>query len=174
MRKLIVLVLTLMMVLSLAGCGSNLKESVEPKAETTGKEDNRNTVSNADNNVQKESNIPITLTVGETVITAALNNSKTSQDFIKTLPRTMTMRRWGNREYYGKVQSDLSTEGTQRNGFENGDVAYYPPGGSFAIFFNEANPTTPSPLIIMGKISSDLKVFDKMGETVEMKIEINK
>ncbi|MDF2855256.1 MAG: hypothetical protein K0Q87_1107 [Neobacillus sp.] len=35
------------------------------------------------------------------------------------------------------------------------------------------NPSMSSPIIIIGKVTSDLKVFDKLGESVEMKIEVN-
>jgi len=74
------------------------------------------------------------ITAGNTVITANLNDSATAQDFIKSLPVTMKMTRWGEREYYGKVRERLSDESRKQNGFDNGDVAYWAPGGSFAIF----------------------------------------
>ena len=167
MRK--ALILTVMIMLPLAGCGSVFTKKDNSVPETTVTEAAGNQALTPES---AEKNIPITLTVGETVITATLNNSKTSQDFIKTLPRTMNMSRWGDREYYGKVQNALSTEGNSQNGFANGDVAYWPPGGSFALFFDKANPNTPSPLIIMGKITSDLKAFDQLGEAVEMKIKV--
>lgn len=114
----------------------------------------------------------ITMTAGTTVIAATLDDSATSRDFIKSLPVTMKMTRWGNREYYGKVAKRLSEDAQKRSRFANGDVAYWAPGGSFAVFFNDTGNTSISDLIVMGKITSDLKTFDGMEESVDMRIEL--
>ncbi|WP_348635269.1 cyclophilin-like fold protein [Paenibacillus sp. PvP052] len=113
------------------------------------------------------------MTVGETIITATLDHSKTSQDFIESLPQTISMKRWENREYYGAIQESLSDEGELQSVFENGDVAYWPSGKSLALFFDKSvDPTLSSPVIIIGKITSDLGVFESLGEAVEMKVEV--
>lgn len=115
---------------------------------------------------------PITIKAGNTVITATLDDSQTAQDFVTSLPLTMSMKRWGDREYYGKVREPLSAQGKKQNGFANGDVAYWPRGESFAIFFNNKVNPDISDLIVFGKINSDLGVFDSMGESIEMRIDI--
>ena len=43
----------------------------------------------------------ITMTVNGTVITAELADSQTTRDFLALLPRTVTLNRYGDREYYG-------------------------------------------------------------------------
>ncbi|WP_153111027.1 cyclophilin-like fold protein [Propionivibrio limicola] len=116
----------------------------------------------------------ITMTVGNTVIAATLDDSATTRDFIKSLPVTMKMTRWGHREYYGKVANRLSEDAPKRNRFANGDVAYWAPGGSFAVFFNDTGNTSLSDLIVMGKVTSDLKAFDALDESVDMRIEVAK
>ncbi len=117
----------------------------------------------------------ITITAGKNVITAVLDDSKSSRDFMQMLPLIIPMKRWGDREYYGKFSKALSMDGKQRDYFENGDVAYWPSGGSFALFFNEkGNPKMSSPLVILGKITSDLKIFENMGEAIEMRVELKK
>ena len=116
----------------------------------------------------------ITMTAGHTVITATLEDSATMRDFVKSLPVTMKMTRYGNREYYGKVAKRLSEDTPKRNHFASGDVTYWVPGGSFAVFFNDAGNNSLSDLIVMGKVTSDLKAFDTLGESVEMRIEIAK
>lgn len=117
----------------------------------------------------------VIITAGKTVITAVLDDSKSSKDFIKMLPLTIPMKRWGDREYYGKLSKALSEEGKQQDYFENGDVAYWPSGGSFALFFNDkVNSKMSSPLVILGKITSDLGVFENMGEATEMRVELRK
>lgn len=116
----------------------------------------------------------ITMTVGNTVIAATLDDSATTRDFVKSLPVTMKMTRWGNREYYGKVANRLSEDAQKRNRFANGDVAYWAPGGSFAVFFNDTGNTSISDLIVMGKVTSDLKAFDALEDSVDMRIAVAK
>ncbi|MBT3069152.1 cyclophilin-like fold protein [Rhodoferax sp. U11-2br] len=115
---------------------------------------------------------PITVRAGNTVFNATLNNNATARDFIAALPITLTMTRWGDREYYGKPGLKLSDQSPKRNDFDNGDIAWWPSGGSFAIFFNNKVNPDISDLIVIGKISSDLKLFDTLGEVVEMRIEL--
>jgi len=115
---------------------------------------------------------PITIRAGNTVFNATLNDNTTARDFIGALPITLKMTRWGDREYYGKPGLKLSDQSPKRNGFDNGDVAWWPSGGSFAIFFNNKVNPDISDLIVIGKISSDLKPFDTLGEVVEMRIEL--
>lgn len=114
----------------------------------------------------------ITMTAGDTVITAELSDSETTRAFLETLPRTFTMNRYGNREYYGRMES-ISENGEVVADFENGDVTYYPAGPSFAIFFAGEEHSSQSGLIRMGKITSDLSVFDTMGDTLEVSVEIS-
>lgn len=114
----------------------------------------------------------ITMTVGDTMITATLDNSETTQAFLATLPRTLTMKRYGNREYYGRIEA-ISENGEAIADFENGDVTYYPAGPSFAVFFASEDSSTQSGLIRMGKVTSDLSLFESLGETAEMQIEVS-
>jgi len=115
---------------------------------------------------------PITIHAGRIVLSATLNDNATARDFIAALPITLKMTRWGEREYYGKPGLKLSNNAPKRNGFDNGDVAWWPSGSSFAIFFNNKVNPDISDLIVIGKITSDLKAFDAMSETVEMRIEL--
>ena len=115
--------------------------------------------------------IQITMAVDNTIITAELDNSQTKKEFLVTLPRTMTMRRYGDREYYGKVGHAISEEGQHIDDYLNGDVTYYAAGRSFAIFFDKENQSSQSGLIRMGKITSDLHDFDDLADSVEMRIE---
>ena len=113
----------------------------------------------------------IRMTAGDTAITATLDNSETTQAFLSTLPRTLTMNHYGGREYYGRMEA-LPENGEAIADFENGDVTFYPAGPSFAIFFAGADSSSQSGLIRMGRITSDLSAFDALGDTVEMLIEI--
>lgn len=121
-----------------------------------------------------EKSVPIKLTIGSTVITATLDNSQTSKEFLATLPRTMSMTRYGDREYYGKVGKAISEEGQKINDYSNGDVTYYAAGRSFAIFYAKEGESSQSGLIRMGEITSNLHDFEKLAGVVEMRIELVK
>ena len=113
----------------------------------------------------------ITMTVGDTVITATLDNSETTQAFLSTLPRTLSMNEYDGREYYGRIGS-LTENGEAIQNFENGDVTYFPSGPSLAIFYDGADNSNQDGLIRMGKVTSDLSAFEALNNTAEMLIEI--
>lgn len=112
----------------------------------------------------------ITMTAGDTIITAELSDSETTRAFLETLPRTFTMNRYGDREYYGRMES-ISENGEAIADFENGDVTYYPAGPSFAVFFAGEEVSSQSGLIRVGKITSDLSVFSELDDTIEVHVE---
>lgn len=113
----------------------------------------------------------ITMTTGGTVITATLDNSETTQEFLATLPRTLSMSRYADREYYARIEN-ISENGEVIPDFSDGDVTLYTPGPSLAIFFANEDASSLSGLIRMGRITSDLADVYALGESVEMRIEI--
>jgi len=115
----------------------------------------------------------ITLTAGDTVIDAELDDNETSEDFIATLPITLPLKRYGEREYYGHI-AKLSENGPSIADFSNGDVTYYPGGPSLAVFFGREKESYQQGLIRMGRITSDLSLFSKLGEAPEVRIEVKK
>lgn len=128
-------------------------------------------VTDTKNETNVQEAINISMTVGDTVVTAALDNSETTQAFLSTLPRTLTMNHYGGREYYGRIEA-LLENGEAIADFENGDVTYYPSGPSLAIFFAGEDSSSQGGLIRMGKITSDLSAFEALGDSVEMHIEV--
>jgi hypothetical protein len=116
----------------------------------------------------------IVLTAGTTVVTAQLKDNPTSRDFLKSLPRTIAMTRYGDREYYGKVGTPLSHQGIEQQGYTDGDLVYWTPGDSFAIFFAKGATETVGNLIVLGRITSGLDAFNRLGPTLAMKIELAK
>lgn len=114
----------------------------------------------------------IIITVGNQVITALLEDSAATRAFLATLPRTLTMNQYGDREYYSRIES-ITEEGEAIPDFKNGDVTYYPPGPSLAIFYAGEEQSSQSGLIRLGKVISDLSVFGNLGDTVEMQIAVS-
>ncbi|GAB4058556.1 cyclophilin-like fold protein [Uliginosibacterium sediminicola] len=115
---------------------------------------------------------PILIQAAGHTIRATLNDSRTAQDFIKSLPRSLTMTRWGDREFYGKVGSRLFDAVPRQKGFADGDITYWVPGASFAIFYDSTKDQDIDDLIVIGKIQSDLSVFKDLDYVLTMRIEL--
>lgn len=79
------------------------------------------------------------------------------------------MSGFGGREYYGGVDFyPTNLEGGQRN-FENGHITYCEAHHNMAIFYAQTdNPTLSVDVIPIGKVSSDLGVFDTLGSREEI------
>jgi ketosteroid isomerase-like protein len=113
----------------------------------------------------------ISMMFGSTKISAVLDDSETSKAFINLLPLTLNMRRYADREYYAAIDA-LPEEGELIPDFENGDVTYYTAGKSLAIFFGNEENSSQDGLIRMGRITSDLSLFDKMNDSMTVTIDL--
>ena len=111
----------------------------------------------------------ITLAFGDAMIQAVLDDSETARAFLDLLPITLTMSRYDDREYYAPI-GELPENGEAIDDFENGDVTYYTAGSSLAIFFGNAENSSQGDLIRMGRITSDLSLFDAIGDSVPVTI----
>lgn len=112
----------------------------------------------------------IHITIGDVVVTARLNDTPAAREFAAALPVTVSMTRMGEHEYYGSLENPLSEDGnTLQTGYEVGDLAFWTPGDLFALYFNEPQ-REPEGLMILGHITSDISVFDTMGNPESMLI----
>lgn len=75
----------------------------------------------------------IRMTLKDTVITATLIDSKTTQDFISLLPLTLTLEDYGSTEKISYLPKRLSTEGAPAGIDPSvGDITYYALWGNMA------------------------------------------
>ena len=77
---------------------------------------------------------PIIITVGDTELSAELNDSPTSSDLVGQLPIEALANRWGD-ELYFSIPVDHPVEPDARDEMAVGELAYWPPGNAFCIFF---------------------------------------
>lgn len=174
-RKLFEAMIAAGMILSLAACGkaeqgktSNLEDISKSTMESTQTDKSKNSTDSKTQSEQTE----IELAFGDTVMTAVLDDSEISRAFIRMLPLTLTMNRYADREYYAAL-GELPENGAAIDDFENGDVTYYTDGKSLAIFFGNADTSSQDGLIRMGRITSDLSLFDTVGESAEVTISLS-
>ena len=105
-------------------------------------------------------------------INALLNLTETAKSFVDILPINSPINLWGE-EIYFPVDLYLDNELPQET-VDIGDIAYWPPGNAFCIFFGETpasvdgNIKPASAVTVIGKLESDPEVLKrvKSGENI--------
>ncbi len=114
-------------------------------------------------------------TAGNVVATATLNDSASARAIWNALPIDARGSTWGD-EIYFSIPVNLPEENAEEVvGF--GDIAYWPPGKAFCIFYgptpasrgDEIRPA--SPVNVVGKIDGDPKVFRKVMSGTKVLLE---
>jgi len=117
----------------------------------------------------------IRITAHPVTMEAELNDSQTAQLIWEALPIEARGNTWGDEIYFSiPVAADLENS---QGVVELGDLAYWPPGTAFCIFFgptpmsqgNEIRPA--SPVNVIGKLSGDPKAFKQVKSGTAVKIE---
>ncbi|MDH7482394.1 MAG: cyclophilin-like fold protein [Armatimonadota bacterium] len=117
----------------------------------------------------------IKITAGAVQATAELNDSATANAIWDALPIRARANTWGDEIYFG-----IPVHVGEENGKEVvdlGDIAYWPPGSAFCIFFgptpasrgSEIRPA--SAVNVVGKIEGDPKVFKSVRSGEQVVIE---
>lgn len=188
MKKIIPFIMTMIIVLMLAACGNpepppnpsqppvsaaegnfTVPETQDDTDEIWGKAEDDETAETATNEQYKN----IKMTIGEVEVTAELDDSEIARQFAALLPQTISMNRGRDREYYGRIDGTLDyDEGDIQTTAEDGDLAYWFSGNSLAFFFNTENDSAVnSGIVVFGKITSDLSVFNDMGSSEIMTVQ---
>lgn len=98
-------------------------------------------------------------------IALTLNGSPEADQFLSMLPMTVRMGEFGGREFYGPAAGprEIRTSGEGDYRFENGTLTYCPTNDTVAIFYDQSSrPRLTMSVFPMGRVTSDLKVFDEL------------
>jgi len=117
----------------------------------------------------------IKIAAGDVQATAELNDSKTADAIWDALPIRAQASLWGDEIYFG-----IPVRAGEENGkevVEMGDIAYWPPGSAFCIFFgptpasrgSEIRPA--SAVNVVGKVKGDPTVFKSVLSSEEVTLE---
>lgn len=111
----------------------------------------------------------ITITIGDTVLEGVLYDTALANEIREYFPLTISMTGFGGREYYGGVDFyPENLEGGQTT-FENGDITYCEAHHNMAIFYAQTDdPILSVEVIPIGKVTSDLSVFDTLDSREEI------
>jgi hypothetical protein len=109
-------------------------------------------------------------------IEAQLNNSRTAEKIWELLPVEGRVNTWGD-EIYFSIGSKIDLEKDSSEVVTIGDLAYWPPGEAFCIFFG-ATPASygdeiraASAVNIFGKIKGDTRIFKRVRAGAKIWIE---
>lgn len=122
-----------------------------------------------------ENGTPITLTIGDTIIPATLNNSRSAKELISRLPYTVSLHRYSH-DYCGVMDDPLSyDEADVHNGWMNGDIDFARDGNYFTILFEDEEKSQQyGHQITMGKIDGPLSAVKNLGRDIVVRIELAK
>src|SRR5262245_58409628 len=117
----------------------------------------------------------IRITAGKVSAEASLDGSATAAAVWDALPLSIPGETWGDEIYFG-IPVKVKPE-SPRETVEMGDLAYWPPGSAFCIFFgptpashgNEIRPA--SPVNVFGRISGSATVFAAVRSGTTVRVE---
>lgn len=111
----------------------------------------------------------IQITIGDVTLDGVLYDTALAEEIRAYFPLTISMSGYGGREYYGGVDFyPENLEGGQRN-FENGDITYCEAHHNMAIFYAQTdNPDLSVEVIPIGRVTSDLSVFESLDGRQEI------
>lgn len=118
---------------------------------------------------------PVTVTVGTVVMTAALNDCRSSRELISRLPFTMTLNRYSH-DYCGVMEKPLQyDEKDVHNGWMNGDIDFARDGNYFTILFeDESNSKQYGHQITLGALTCPLSTIKGLNSEITVKVELAK
>ena len=106
----------------------------------------------------------IKITIGEAVLDGVIYDTALAQEIKEYFPLTVSMVGYGGREYYGGVDFYPKNLESGKKTFENGDITYCEAHHNMAIFYAQTdNPTLSVDVIPIGKVTSELSVFETLG-----------
>jgi uncharacterized protein len=117
----------------------------------------------------------IRITAGSVKADAVLDDSSTAQAVWDALPLAIAGETWGDEIYFG-IPVKAKPE-APRETVELGDLAYWPPGSAFCIFFGPtpmsrgAEIRPASAVNVFGRVVGDPKVFKKVAAGTTIRIE---
>ncbi len=117
----------------------------------------------------------ISIMAGSVTAEAVLNDTETADGLWQSLPLTSTANTWGDEVYFTIGLGLPRGKGQEVVGV--GDIAYWPPGSAFCIFFGPtpashgAEPRAASPVTVFGQVDGDAGIFREVREGDPVRVE---
>ena len=120
----------------------------------------------------------INLAVGNVTLQAEMLDTPTANKILEALPLESSANVWGD-EIYFDIPLNLAPEPDARAEVEVGDLAYWPAGPAFCIFFGPTpvstggQPRAYSPVNVFGKVLGDATQFKGVPSGAAVKVTIS-
>ncbi len=111
---------------------------------------------------------------GSTTLEAEIDNSATADAIWQALPIKSTANTWGQEIYFEIPVKTKSEKGKEI--VNTGDIAYWPPGKAFCIFFGPTPVSrgteirAASEVNVFGKITGDMKLLSSIKDYDEITV----
>lgn len=120
-------------------------------------------------NKSDEKQNALTITIDSHTVNGYLHDTELATEIKDMFPLTVTMSAYGNREYYGSLPREPQQTVEGKRTFENGEITYCPSNNTIAIFYSQSSqPNLTMDVIPIGKVTSDLHIFDELSDSEEM------
>jgi hypothetical protein len=119
----------------------------------------------------------INLSVGNVSLQAEMLDTPTASKILEALPFEGSANVWGD-EIYFDIPLSLAQEPDARAEVEVGDLAYWPAGPAFCIFFGPTpvstggQPRAYSPVNVFGRVLGDATQFKSVPSGAAVKVAI--
>lgn len=105
----------------------------------------------------------IRIEVGGQTVHGTLSENPTADEIWEALPIETTVQTWGDEFYFG-IGLSLDSAPDARTEMQVGELAYWPPGNAFCIFFG----ATPASHSGEPRAASDVNPFGMIEDDVEV------
>ncbi len=118
----------------------------------------------------------IVIRAGDDVFQAQLNDDVTGKAIFDALPIRAAAQRWGG-EIYFSIPVSCELEAGSRDVLEAGELAYWPPGKAFCIFFGPTPASqgddirAASAVNIVGRLKGDFSALWDVPDGAQVSIE---
>ena len=143
---------------------ANIKGNIENQEKSETSADTENTTQASQKEKQEAKEMRIKITAGGRQLTATLEDNATTRAIVAQMPMTLHMMDLYGREMcyrYGAYA--LPTENMRDDNYAVGDIAYWAPGGSLVILYEQNGEKFSRQHL--GHIDSGVEVFKTTGDT---------
>lgn len=126
-------------------------------------------------NYKQSAETAINITIGDVVLEGILYDTPLAEEIKSYFPLTIPMTRYIGREYYGGVDFYPDNLEAGQKYFNDGDITYCEAHHNMAIFYAQTdNPNLSVDVIPIGKVTSDLSVFNNLDSSEEIMFSLAK
>ena len=118
----------------------------------------------------------LSITINDIELKAILFDTPTAEAIYNVLPINGHAQKWGD-EIYFSIPVKMDEEADAREEVEVGDLAFWPVGSAFCIFFGKTpvsrdnKPRAYSPVNVFGKIEGNLDVLKNVNSQSLVQVE---